>query len=222
MYLVVIKTPTAKVLTLRDIVDNLLVKKFMSAAVERTIPTKTKSKVKPITTKQVVVGFDAGKLKAPFLLRCGSLLIDYILIVSVPAISILLGRSMGYDGSKLLNSEVNNAGYLIMILLGITNFLIFPMFSGQSIGKILTGLRITNLNGTMPGFSSLVLRHFVGYPITILTGMLGFVLSVFTPNGRALHDYLSGTVVVYGHKNLKQKNLIRKNKGKTKIPKTKK
>jgi len=178
----------------------------MSATVQRAAPANK------IETKQIVIGFDAVALRAPFLLRCGSLLIDYILIVSVPAISILLARLLGYDGSKLLNSEINNAGWLIMILLAITNFIIFPMFSGQSIGKMLTGLRITNLDGTMPGFSSLLLRHLIGYPITLLTGMLGFLLSAFMSNGRTLHDYLSSTTVVYGKKNLTQKIFVRKTK----------
>ncbi len=178
----------------------------MSARVEKAVPVKKRE------TKQFVVGFDAEKMRAPFLLRCGSLLIDYIVLVSVPAIAVLLGRFMGYDGAKLLNSEINNAGWLIMILLAITNFVIFPMFSGQSIGKMLTGLRITNMDGTMPGFVSLLLRHLVGYPITLLTGMLGFLLSAFTIRGRALHDYLSGTTVVYAQKNLKQKNFVRKDK----------
>ncbi len=181
----------------------------MSARVEKTVPQKKTN------TKQIVIGFDAEKLKAPFLLRCGSLLIDYILIISIPAMSILLGRFMGYDGSKLLNSEISNAGWLVTILLAITNFIIFPMFSGQSIGKMLTGLRITNLDGTMPGFSSLLLRHLIGYPITLLTGMLGFLLSAFNKKGRALHDFLSNTTVVYGQKQLKQKNLVRKTKNDT-------
>lgn len=188
----------------------------MSARVEKVAPAKT------IQTKQVVIGFDAEKLRAPFLLRCGSLLIDYILIASVPAISVLLGRFMGYDGAKLLNSEINNAGWLIMILLAITNFVIFPMFSGQSIGKMLTGLRITNRDGTMPGFVTLLLRHVVGYPITFLTGMLGFLISAFSAEGRTLHDYISGTTVVYGQKNLKQKNLVRKDRKKKKTRKQKK
>jgi uncharacterized RDD family membrane protein YckC len=176
----------------------------MSARIEKAAPAKK------IQTKQVVIGFDAEKFKAPFLLRCGSLLIDYIILISVPAISIMLGRFMGYDGSKLLNSTVSNSGWLIMFLLGLTNFIIFPMFSGRSIGKMMTGLRITNLDGTMPGFSSLLLRHLIGYPLTLATGMLGFILAAFTGKGRALHDYLSGTMVVYGQKKLKQRNLVRK------------
>lgn len=180
----------------------------MSARVEKAVPAKK------VRTKQVVVGFDAEKLRAPFLLRCGALLIDYILLVSVPAVSILLGRFMGYDGSKLLNSEISNSGWLITVLLGITNFIIFPLFSGQSLGKMMTGLRITNMDGTMPGFATLLLRHIVGYPVTLLTGMLGFLLAAVTGKGRALHDYLSGTTVVYGQKKIKRKNLVRRSDAK--------
>lgn len=182
----------------------------MSARVEGAVPGKK------LETKQIVIGFDAEKLKAPFLLRCGALLIDYIIIVSVPAISVIFGRFMGYDGSKLLNSEITNAGWLITILLIITNFILFPMFSGQTIGKILTGLRITNLDGTMPGLATLLLRHIVGYPLSILTGGLGFLLSALNSKGRALHDYLAGTIIVYGQKKITQKNLVRKTKKKSK------
>lgn len=147
---------------------------------------------------EIIKGFDPEKLKAPFILRCGALTIDYMIVLIVPVFSLILGRFLQYDGAKLLNSEVNNTGWLITILLCLTNFLIFPMFSGQSIGKMLTGLRIVNKRGAGPGFGVIVMRHAIGYPITIATGMLGFVLSVFTDEGRALHDYLAGTVVVYG------------------------
>jgi uncharacterized RDD family membrane protein YckC len=168
----------------------------MSARVERGIP---KVKIKP---QEVVIDFDAEKLKAPFLLRCGALLIDYIFLVSILAITILVGRMMGNDGAKLLNSELTNAGWLIMILLGLTNFVIFPMFAGQSIGKALTGLRVVKANGGMPSFKNLLLRHLIGYPITILTVGLGFLFSIFNTRGRALHDYLAGTTVIYGQRKI--------------------
>jgi uncharacterized RDD family membrane protein YckC len=29
---------------------------------------------------------------------------------------------------------------------------------------------------------------------------LGFLLAAFTPSGRALHDYIAGTIVVFGKK----------------------
>lgn len=166
----------------------------MSANAEKAIALK---RTKP---EQIVVGFDAARLKAPFLLRCGAFLIDYILLVCIPVISLLLGRFYGTDGIKLLNSELSNTGWLVMLLLGLTNFVIFPMFSGQTIGKMLTGLRVVKNDGNAASFSRLIVRHLIGYPITVLTFGLGFLFAILNQKGRALHDLLAGTVVVYGRR----------------------
>lgn len=171
----------------------------MSARVERTIQPKS------IRTEQVIVDFDAERLKAPFLLRCGALLIDYILLVSVPVISLLLARFFEYDGTKLLNNEISNAGWLILILLILTNFVIIPMFTSQTVGKVLTGLKIVGTDGTAPTFSRLLVRHLIGYPLTVLTFGIGFLFSALNQNGRALHDILAGTIVVYGRKRQEKK-----------------
>ena len=168
----------------------------MSSRVERTVP------VKRYKTERIIVDFDAERLKAPFLLRCGAILIDYILLICVPVISLLVGKSFNYDGSKLLNSEISNAGWLIMILLALTNFVIFPLFTGKSLGKMLTGLRIVKTDGNSPSLASLLIRHLIGYPLTVLTFGLGFLFSVFNRRGRALQDFLAGTVVVYGRRKI--------------------
>lgn len=166
----------------------------MSAKVEKAVP------IRKSRAEEIVVDFDAEKLKAPFLLRCGALLIDYIFIVSIPTITFVVARMMGQDGVKLLNSELTNAGWLIAVLLGLTNFIIFPTFAGQSLGKMLTGLRVVKADGGIPSYKNLLLRHFVGYPITILTGGLGFLFSILNNKGRALHDYIAGTEVIYGQR----------------------
>ncbi len=166
----------------------------MSAQVERAVSTGR------IRTEHVVVDFDAARLRAPFLLRCGAGLIDYVLLVSVPVVSLLLTRFFEDEPSKILNSKIANAGWLIMILLALTNFVILPLFSGKSIGKFLTGLRIVKNDGNLPSFGTLLVRHLIGYPLTILTLGIGFLFSVFNQKGRALHDFLAGTVVVYGRR----------------------
>ncbi len=173
----------------------------MSTRAEKITPA---GKVK---VENVISGFEPERLKAPFLLRCGALLIDYILVITVPVGSLLLGRSMGNDGAKLLNSEISNAGWLIMILIALTNFFLFPMFSGQSLGKMLTGLRIAKSDGSPPGFGSILFRHLFGYPVTLLTGGLGYLLAAFGKSGKALHDYLAGTIVVYGRKKVNKSKL---------------
>ena len=163
----------------------------MSAKEKKTAAT-------PAGRKEIVRGFDVKEFRAPFVLRCGALMIDYIVVLLIPVASLILGRFLQYDGAKLLNSEINNTGWLITILLCLTNFFIFPLFSGQTIGKMITGLRIVRLDGTAPGLRDIFLRHVIGYPITFFSAMLGFVLVLFNQSGRALHDFLSGTVVVYG------------------------
>ena len=169
----------------------------MSVRVGRVIPAKK------IRTEEIIVDFDAERLKAPFLLRCGAILVDYIFLVSVPVITLILYRMLGREPAKILNNEIVNAGWLIMILLALTNFVIFPMFSGKSIGKILTGIRIVKTDGNAPSAGTLLLRHLIGYPLAILTLGLGFLFSVLNREGRALHDFLAGTAVIYGSRKIK-------------------
>ena len=173
----------------------------MSVRAAKIVPRSERLKI-----EQVVVGFDAEKLKAPFLLRCGALLIDYIVMIIVPVTSLLIGRFAGKDGSKLLNSEISNVGWLIFVLLGLTNIFIFPMFLGQSLGKMFTGIRIVRSDGKAAGFGSILFRHLIGYPITFLTGGIGFLLSAFTSTGKALHDYFGDSVVVYADRKVRPKN----------------
>jgi uncharacterized RDD family membrane protein YckC len=168
----------------------------MNARAERSIP------VSKARNTEKIVDFTPEDLAAPFFLRCGALIIDYILVISIPVVCMLISRYSGNDGAKLLNSEINNTGWLIAILVGISNIVIFPMFSGQSLGKMLTGLRIVKVDGRSVPFGTILFRHTFGYLLTLLTGGLGFLFSVLNRRGRALHDYLAGTVVIYGNKRI--------------------
>jgi uncharacterized RDD family membrane protein YckC len=63
---------------------------------------------------------------------------------------------------------------------------------------MLTGLRVVRSDGSAASLSRILVRHLVGYPLTFLTLGLGFVFSFFNRDGRALHDYISGTTLVFG------------------------
>src|SRR5688572_4426284 len=152
----------------------------------------------PIARKEVVVGFDPVWLKAPFFLRCGAAVIDYLLLIVIPVCGLLLSRFLGNDGTRLVNSEINNFAWLLAILAAVCNMLLLPTVIGQSVGKMVTGLRIVRLNGESATAGTIMLRQVLGYVLTLLTGGLGYFFSVFSSKGRALHDYLSETIVVYG------------------------
>jgi uncharacterized RDD family membrane protein YckC len=166
----------------------------MSARVERAVAVK-----KP-GSREKVVKFVPEQLRAPFLLRCGALIIDYIVLVSIPVIGVLISRYMGNDGAKLFSSNSYNTGWLICGLVGLTNLVIFPVFGGKSLGKMLTGIRIVKSDGSSASLSRILTRHLIGYPLTILTVGLGFIFSAFNRTGRSLHDYLAGTTVIYGRR----------------------
>jgi uncharacterized RDD family membrane protein YckC len=46
----------------------------------------------------------------------------------------------------------------------------------------------------------MALRNTLGYLATLLTLGIGLLMAVVTPSGRALHDYIAGTMVVFGKK----------------------
>jgi uncharacterized RDD family membrane protein YckC len=162
----------------------------MGATVER-------APVRASRAAEIVVDFDAERVKAPFFLRCGALLTDYIVMVSVPVLALLLGRYLGNAGPVLLGGTLVEAGWLIAILIGFTNLIVLPMISGQSIGKMLARLRIMRADGSAASKRSILLRQTLGYLLSLLTLGLGFLLSLIDRRGRALHDYLSGTIVIY-------------------------
>lgn len=170
----------------------------MSAVSDRT------AEIRRPVVREVIVGFSPEAVRAPFLLRCGALIIDYILVIAIPVIGLLLSRFAGNDGAKLLNDGLNNAGWLVAVLVGITNIVLLPMFSGQTLGKMLTGLRIVRIDGTAPTVASIAFRQTGGYVLTMASLGIGFFVSAFSSKGRALHDYLAGTVVIYADRRVRR------------------
>lgn len=159
--------------------------------------------LRPSRNTEVVVDFKAEQVKAPFFLRCGALLTDYIVFISIPVIGLLLGRYMGNDGAKLIAGSLNDTGWLIAVLLGFTNFIVLPIFTGQTIGKMLAGLRIVRIDGGPVSTASIIFRQTLGYILTIATLGIGFLFSVISRKGRALHDYISGTIVIYADRQIR-------------------
>ncbi|MCA1590390.1 MAG: RDD family protein [Acidobacteria bacterium] len=144
--------------------------------------------------REKIVNFVPETVKAPFLLRCGATLLDYSFAVLIPVVSMLLGRLAGFDGA------LNAAGWIAAVILGLSNVVLLPMFAGQSIGKIITGIRIVQLDGGQPSYGTIAFRQTLGYLLTIACAGVGFVLSLFSRKGRALHDYVTNTVVIYADK----------------------
>ena len=135
------------------------------------------------------------RFRAPFSLRCGALLIDYILIASIIAFSTLVARTLG-GGARLAGGSAEMTGLGVAIIVTLLNFVVLTGLRGQTIGKWATGLRIQRTDGRPLGWGYSLLRHIVGYPLSLLTLGLGFLVAAFNSQGRTLHDMIAGTVVV--------------------------
>jgi len=135
------------------------------------------------------------RYRAPFALRCGALLIDYIVLALVLTFSILIARLMG-GGARLAGGTAEKVGIVLTLIVAVADLGVMAGITGRSIGKWTTGLRIEGVNGGAPGILRAVIRHFIGYPLSLIPFALGFLIVTVSPTGRALHDYLAGTVVV--------------------------
>jgi Mce-associated membrane protein len=133
--------------------------------------------------------------RAPFALRCGALLVDYTFVAAIAAGSTLLARMLG-GGSRTAGGTVMEFGLVTALVLALLDFIVLPGLTGWTLGKWVTGLRIERHDGERAGFLRMLLRHTVGYLLSLLTLGLGFLLAAFNREGRALHDLLAGTVVV--------------------------
>jgi uncharacterized RDD family membrane protein YckC len=135
------------------------------------------------------------RLRAPFPLRCGALLIDYIALVSLVVLGTLVARMLG-GGARAAGNSAETAGILLAIFMALVNLAVIPAFTGLTLGKWATGLRIERIDGGNVGIGRALLRHFIGYPLSFALLGLGFLMAAVSVHGRGLHDIIAGTVVV--------------------------
>ncbi len=136
-----------------------------------------------------------NRYRGPFSLRCGALLIDYIILALVVTLSTFVARLVG-GGARSAGSTAEKTGLILALVAAVLDFGILAGATGQTVGKWATGLRIERIDGRALGIGRALLRHFVGYPISLLPLGLGFLLAVLSVRGRALHDRIAGTIVV--------------------------
>jgi uncharacterized RDD family membrane protein YckC len=150
---------------------------------ERARPTRVSADAQPRA---------AGE-RAPFSLRCGALLIDYTIVAAIVAFSTLLARLFAARSSA---DATLTAGFIFALVVAVLDLILLPAFTGRTVGKWATGLRVERRDGEPLSFARSLLRHTVGYLASLLTLGAGFLLAALNREGRALHDLIAGTVVV--------------------------
>jgi uncharacterized RDD family membrane protein YckC len=148
-------------------------------------------------SNEVIVDFSPQRLKAPFALRIAALCIDYLLLLVLPVTWLVLARFFSDTGTP---DGIGSTIWFIGLLLLVANSILLPMINGQSLGKMIFGMHIVKIDGSRADVISILLRNVFGYTLTLGSAGLGFLSAAVSRNGRALHDFVAGTMVVRGRK----------------------
>ena len=149
--------------------------------------------------REKVIGFSPVELKAPFLLRCAALFIDYMLFLALPVVSLAFSIVFGETSADI---GVGRLAWITGIILFLLNSVLLPMYRGQSTGKMLLGLSIVRTDGSAPRPADIFRRNLLGYVLTVLTLGIGFLIAAVNSSGRSLHDLVARTVVVRARKTI--------------------
>ena len=128
--------------------------------------------------------------------RLRAALVDLAILVPIWAVVVYFaGRAARVPMAGLLPTWPYLIGY--MTLIGVLYAAVFTGTTGQTVGKIATGLRVVDVEGRPPRCARSAVRALVGTAGILLAGV-GLVPMFVDPARRAAHDRLLRTRVIRG------------------------
>lgn len=146
--------------------------------------------------RKTIREYNASSLASPGL-RCSAFLLDYILTLLLPSVTLVLAvyikrRWMAPTAA----TAVVTIGYVATAALVFLNYVYFYARYGQSFGKRFIGIRVVKVNGEPMDYKTAILRHIAGYALSISCFGLGMFWILFDSRQQGWHDKLAKTVVV--------------------------
>ena len=128
----------------------------------------------------------SSDMYAGFWIRCVAFIVDAVFVIC------LLNIAVYFDIESYIPMSI---GIVYMVLFAFYSFVFVYLFDGQSIGKMLTGIKVVEDKGNKLAFSTVFVREFAG-KIIMIPLFLTFIFTAFSYKKRSLMDYLSGTSVI--------------------------
>ena len=130
---------------------------------------------------------------AGFWIRAVAAIVDFLVFF-------LVQFSFGFIGAKMWGPDVESGAtftpmvsIFTLVFAGAYTTLLHAL-AGQTIGKMIVGVRVVAGNAGPPPFGTALLR-FIAYFASAGTFMLGFAMAGLRRDKRALHDLIAGTRV---------------------------
>ena len=139
----------------------------------------------------------ANHAQAGLVARVGAMLIDAAVVGGIDAAIVYLTLAMTGLGNVVDLTAPAIAAPLgaFLLLLNGAYLVAFTAAGGQTIGKMLTGIKVVGDAGRRVAITAAVLRA-LGCLASFLTVGLGYFPALFTSDARALQDRVAGTRVV--------------------------
>lgn len=159
-----------------------------------------------------VPNFDENYRFAGFWLRFIAVLIDAIIVNIVSFLPFyMLGYFIGYsmvDSAPMheIEATANAVATLLGLILGWLYYAVMESSKRQAtFGKMALGIRVVDLNGNRISFGKATGRHF-GKILSLFTFFIGHFMAGWTRKKQALHDKMSGCLVVKNNSPIFQSN----------------
>ena len=138
-----------------------------------------------------------------FWIRFVAALIDGILVqVVVVPLGAVFGGAIGVAGvaARMPGEETRLVAVIVGAALGLLASWIYEAAMESSslqatLGKMIFGMKVTDLNGNRISFARATGRHFAKYLSSMIL-FIGYIMAGFTERKQALHDMLAGTLVI--------------------------
>lgn len=157
------------------------------------------SQVAPTVTPVTSSSVPGGRKYAGFWIRLIALIVDGILIMLVmmpinnalyPAYTTIAGTGwkwgVNFQGPAYWTQQIIFWLYAILT----------TVYLGGTVGKLLFGLRVVNIEGQKISFGAAALREIVGKFISMMVILIGFIWVAFDGKKQGWHDKLAKTYVV--------------------------
>lgn len=75
-------------------------------------------------------------------------------------------------------------------------FILMTKFQGQTLGKMVFGLKVIDLEGKQLSWGTVIFREWIGRFISV-TILIGYLIAAFLPKKQGLHDLFVDTSVIH-------------------------
>ncbi|MNI33377.1 RDD family protein [compost metagenome] len=130
---------------------------------------------------------DTNNLYAGFWARGIAFTIDIVFISSI--------MYLIYD-ALLYNLINENIRYFIKLLTIILYFFCFTLLGGQTLGKMLIGIKVISSSKSPLKWEHILLRELIGKFIVIIIPLVAIIIGLH-PKKLSLHDRMAGTYVIW-------------------------